>query len=103
MFVTNWISTTKIQKISEITNFFRHYFLSRTEVLIYTTNTVEGYHRQVRKVTKTKGVFPTDNSLEKLVYLAYRNIRKKWTMPLANWGQISQQMAIKFGDRFKIM
>lgn len=71
--------------------------------LIYTTNMVEGYHRQVRKVTKTKGVFPTDNSLEKLVYLAYRNIRKKWTMPLANWGQISQQLAIKFGDRFKIM
>ncbi len=71
--------------------------------LIYTTNTVEGYHRQVRKVTKTKGFFPTDNSLEKLVYLAYRNIRKKWTMPLANWGQISQQLAIKFGDRFKIM
>ena len=42
-------------------------------------------------------------SLEKLVYLAYRNILKKWTMPLANWGQISQQLAIKFGDRFKIM
>ncbi len=71
--------------------------------LIYTTNTVEGYHRQVRKVTKTKGVFPTDTSLEKLVYLAYRNIRKKWTMPISNWGQISQQLAIKFGDRFKIM
>jgi len=71
--------------------------------LIYTTNTVEGYHRQVRKVTKTKGVFPTDTSLEKLVYLAYRNIRKKWTMPISNWGQISQQLAIKFGERFKIM
>lgn len=52
--------------------------------LIYTTNTVEGYHRQVRKVTKNKGVFPNDTALEKLVYLAYRNIRKKWTMPLAN-------------------
>ncbi len=71
--------------------------------LIYTTNTVEGYHRQVRKLTKTKGIFPTDTSLEKLVYLAYRNIRKKWTMPISNWGQISQQLAIKFGDRFKIM
>ena len=71
--------------------------------LIYTTNTVEGYHRQVRKVTKTKGVFPTDTSFEKLVYLAYRNIRKKWTMPIANWAQISQQLAIKLGDRFKIM
>ena len=53
--------------------------------LIYTTNTVEGYHRQIRKVTKNKGVFPSDTALEKLVYLAYRNIRKKWTMPLANW------------------
>src|SRR5574344_3791 len=71
--------------------------------LIYTTNTVEGYHRPVRKVTKNKGVFPTDTSLEKLVFLAYKNIREKWTMPLANWGQISQQLAIKFGDRFEIM
>ena len=71
--------------------------------LIYTTNTVEGYHRQVRKVTKNKGVFPSDTSLEKLVYLAYRNIREKWTMPLANWSQISQQLAIKFGERFEIM
>ena len=53
--------------------------------LIYTTNTVEGYHRQIRKVTKNKGVFPTDDSLEKLVYLAYRNIRGKWTMPIFNW------------------
>lgn len=59
--------------------------------MIYTTNTVEGYHRQVRKVTKNKGVFPSDTSLEKLVYLAYRNIREKWTMPLANWALISQQ------------
>ena len=71
--------------------------------LIYTTNTVEGYHRQVRKITKNKGVFPSDTSLEKLVYLAYRNIREKWTMPLANWAQISQQLAIKFGERFEIM
>lgn len=52
--------------------------------IIYTTNIVEGYHRQVRKITKTKGVFPTDDALYKLVYPAYRNIRKKWTMPLAN-------------------
>ncbi|WP_342990181.1 transposase, partial [Bacteroides xylanisolvens] len=67
--------------------------------LIYTTNTVEGYHRQIRKVTKNKGVFPTDTALEKLVYLAYRNVRKKWTMPIANWAIIAQQLAIKFGER----
>ena len=53
-------------------------------------------------VTKNKGVFPSDTTLEKLVYLAYRNIRKKWTMPLANWATISQQLAIKFGERFKL-
>lgn len=45
--------------------------------MIYTTNTVEGYHRQLRKVTKNKGIFPNDTALEKLVYLAYRNIHKK--------------------------
>ena len=71
--------------------------------MIYTTNTVEGYHRQIRKVTKNKGVFPSDTALEKLVYLAYRDISEKWTMPLSNWALISQQMAIKFGERFKIM
>ena len=70
--------------------------------IIYTTNTVEGYHRQIRKVTKNKGVFTNDTALEKLVYLAYRNIRKKWTMPLSNWGQTAQQLAIKFPDRFKL-
>lgn len=71
--------------------------------IIYTTNTVEGYHSQLRKVTKNKGVFPNDTALEKLVYLAYRNIKKKWTMPITNWGTTAQQLAIKFGQRFKII
>ena len=84
-----------------LTEFFQ--YTKEIRRLIYTTNTVEGYHRQIRKVTKNKGVFPSDTALEKLVYLAYRNIREKWTMPLANWGLISQQLAIKFGDRYEIM
>jgi len=67
--------------------------------LIYTTNAVEGYHRQIRKVTKTKGAFPSDMALLKLVYLATKNIEKKWSIPLHNWGQTVQQLAIKFGDR----
>lgn len=71
--------------------------------IIYTTNTVEGYHRQVRKVTKNKGVFPSDTALEKLVYLAYTRIRRKWTQPIRDWGQTAQQLAILFPDRFKIM
>lgn len=56
-----------------------HYFKYTADIrrIIYTTNTVEGYHRQVRKVTKTKGVFPNDDAIFKLVYLAYRNIKKK--------------------------
>lgn len=74
-------------------------FTQGIRTLIYTTNIVEGYHRQIRKVTKNKGVFPTDTALEKLVYLAYRNVRKKWTMPIANWAIIAQQLAIKFGER----
>lgn len=81
-----------------LTEYFQYTPMIRK--LIYTTNTVEGYHRQIRKVTKNKGVFPNDTALEKLVYLAYRNIKKKWTMPLANWATISQQLAIKFGERF---
>jgi putative transposase len=53
--------------------------------IIYTTNIVEGFHRQVRKVTKTKGAFTNDMALLKLVYLATKNIEKKWTTPLHNW------------------
>jgi len=70
--------------------------------LIYTTNAVEGFHRQVRKVTKTKGVFPNDMALLKLIYLATEHISKKWTMPLANWAITAQQLHIRFGNRMKI-
>lgn len=70
--------------------------------IIYTTNAVEGFHRQIRKVTKTKGAFPTDMALLKLIYLATQNISKKWTQPIHNWGLTVQQFCIKFGDRMKI-
>lgn len=88
-------------KWDKLSEFFQ--YTPAIRKLIYTTNTVEGYHRQIRKVTKNKGVFPNDTALVKLVYLAYRNIRKKWTMPIPNWAIISQQLAIKFGDRYRIM
>jgi len=70
--------------------------------LIYTTNAVEGFHRQVRKVTKTKGAFPNDMALLKLIYLATENISRKWTQPLQNWSLTVQQLHIKFGERMKI-
>jgi putative transposase len=67
--------------------------------LIYTTNSVEGFHRQVRKVTKTKGVFTNDMALLKLIYLATMNISKKWTSPIQNWAITANQLRIKFGER----
>jgi transposase-like protein len=70
--------------------------------LIYTTNPIEGYHRQIRKVTKTKGAFPNEMALIKLVYLATMNIQKKWTSPVQNWGLTAQQLAIKFDGRFEL-
>jgi transposase-like protein len=70
--------------------------------IIYTTNAVEGFHRQVRKVTKTKGVFPNDMALLKLIYLATLNISKKWTKPIQNWALTVQQLRIRFGERMPI-
>ncbi len=70
--------------------------------LIYTTNPVEGFHRQVRKVTKTKGAFTSDMALLKLIYLATENISKKWTQPVHNWGLTAQQLCIKFEGRFNL-
>lgn len=70
--------------------------------LIYTTNTIEGFHRQVRKVTKTKGAFTSDMALLKLIYLATLNIQKKWTQPLQNWSLTVSQLSIIFGSRLKL-
>ncbi len=84
----------------KLTTYFQ--YTAPIRKLIYTTNAVEGYHRQIRKVTKTKGAFTSDMALQKLVYLATRNIEKKWTSPLQNWGLTVQQLAIKFGDRLPL-
>ena len=70
--------------------------------IIYTTNAVEGFHRQVRKVTKTKGAFTSDMVLMKLIYLATKNIEKKWTAPIQNWSLVIQQLYIKFEQRVKL-
>ena len=69
--------------------------------LIYTTNTIEGYHRQIRKVTKNKGVFTSDMALLKLIYLATDRISQKWTMPLQSWGATATQLKIIFAERMK--
>lgn len=70
--------------------------------LIYTTNIIEGYNRQLRKVTKTKSIFPTAKSIRKLLYLAHSNIEKKWSKPIPNWARIRNQLAIRFEGRFPL-
>ena len=70
--------------------------------LIYTTNAIENFNRQLRKVTKTKSAFVSDNALMKLLYLTTMNIIDKWTMPIRNWGMILDNLMIYFGDRVKI-
>ena len=67
--------------------------------LIYTTNAIEGFNRQLRKVTKAKAVFPTDDSLLKMLYLAMLDITKKWTGRRQDWAVIHAQLAVYYADR----
>lgn len=84
---------------SELATFFKY----PTEIrkLIYTTNMIESYHRQLRKVTKGKSIFPNDESLLKMLYLATQDILRKWTGRIQNWGQILLQLSIFFPDKVK--
>lgn len=84
----------------ELTTYFKYpYDLRRA---IYTTNIIEGYHRQLRKVTKTKTAYPTDDALRKIIYLATMEITKKWNVPIREWAKCLSQFAIHFGDRLSI-
>ena len=67
--------------------------------VIYTTNIIESVHRQFRKLTKTKGAFPNENSLLKLLYMGIQNASKKWSMPIWNWSLTLSQLAIFFEGR----
>lgn len=82
-----------------LTRFFEYPAAIRK--VVYTTNTVEGFHRQIRCVTKSKGAFPSETALVKVLYLTTQRIIENWTMPLANWSLTVQQLAILFGDRVK--
>lgn len=67
--------------------------------IIYTTNTVEGFNRQVRKITKSKGGFTNDDALFKIVFLVYKDISKKWDKAISNWAEIMSQLSIVFNER----
>ena len=80
------------------------YFKYSDEIrkIIYTTNLVEGYNRQLRKVMKNRSIFPTDESLSKLMYLATKQASKKWINARKDWPQIISQMAIFFEGRIDL-
>lgn len=81
----------------ELTAYFKYPHEIRK--MVYTTNIIEGYHRQLRKVTKIKTAYPTDDALKKIIYLATIEAAKKWTMPAREWKSCISQFAIYFGDR----
>lgn len=68
--------------------------------VIYTTNAIESLNMTIRKVIKNKRSFPSESSMLKLMYLALKNIEKKWTMPIRDWGLAANRFSIEFGDRF---
>ncbi len=77
-------------------------FFSYSEPLrkiMYTTNTIESLNRSFRKYTKTKSVFPSDESLMKCLYLVTQNIAKKWTTRYGNWDMILSELSIMFDGR----
>ena len=102
-FSTKW--ETKYPKISRswrenwanLSTYFK--YPQEVRRLIYTTNSIEGFHRQLRKVTKTRSVFPTDDSLFKMLYLAMVDITKKWTGRQRDWSKIHAQLSIYFAER----
>ena len=87
---TNW---------PELSTFFK--YPPEIRKIIYTTNMIESYHRQLRKVTKGKSIFPNDESLQKMLYLATMDVLRKWTGRVQNWGQILLQLSVFFPDKVK--
>lgn len=83
---------------TDLSGFFK--YPQEMRRLIYTTNAVEGFHRMLRKFTKTKTNFPTDDALRKSIYLSVREISKKWNQPIRDWGIIIGQFMVFYEERF---
>ena len=86
-------------KWDNLSNYFK--YAEPIRKVIYTTNIIESVHRQFRTLTKTKGAFPNDNSLLKLLFAGIQNAEKKWTMPIRNWSLTISQLNIHFKERLK--
>lgn len=83
---------------NNISTFFK--YPQDIETVIYTTNAVVTVHRQFRKVTKNRALFPNVDALKKMLYLAYRDLSKKWTLPIQNWTLILSNFSDYFKERF---
>jgi len=94
---THMQSRTGVDNWHELSTFFR--YPDEIRRLIYTTNPIESFNSKIKRVTKTKGAFPTEDSLFKILYLVVVDSAKKWTVPIRNWGYIVNQLRIYFGDR----
>lgn len=90
--ISNWENNWE-----DVSSFFQ--FPDDIRRIMYTTDIIEGLDRQYRKVTKTKSVFPSDTSLEKMLYLASQNVTKKWTQRYRNWDQVLSQLILLYGER----
>ena len=86
---------------ADLSGFFK--YPAEMRRLIYTTNAVEGFHRMLRKFTKTKTNFPTDEALKKSIYLSIKEISRKWNQPVQNWGIIIGQFMLFYEERFKAL
>ena len=84
---------------NNLDTFFK--FSPQIRKLIYTTNVLEGFNRQVRKFTKVRTIFPTDESLNKYVYLATMEIMEKWTQPIHNWGTTLAELSLYFEEQLR--
>ena len=82
---------------SNLSTFFE--FSPQIRKMIYTTNILEGFNRQIRKFTKVRVIFPTDESLNKCVYLATMEIMEKWTQPTPNWGATLAELTLMFENQ----
>ena len=91
------ISASWRENWANLSTYFK--FPEELRRLIYTTNAIEGFNRQLRKVTKSKAVFPTDDSLFKMLYLAMLDITKKWTGRRQDWSVIHAQLSVYYADR----
>ena len=87
------------QNWAEIATFFK--YPPEIRKIIYTTNTIESYHRQLRKVTKSKSIFPSDEALPKMLYLATQDVLRKWTGRVQNWRLILLQFSVFFPEKVK--